>query len=174
MRSLINANISGFRLWIIPEPLVPRQEDRRLGERDWLSTKFKPIYIFINDRTTADDVFISPQLAPTSERVCNLWISTRAKIQRKLNSPSNHRYGLQFLLCILLAGDIATNPGPTNMNYSKARNPDPTTSAVHYLQSQNSNYHNRKPFAKCLVVNARSLLSFHKKDWKQLCNLSNV
>ena len=35
MRSLINAKISGFRLWIIPEPLVPRQEDRRLGERDW-------------------------------------------------------------------------------------------------------------------------------------------
>ena len=34
MRSLINAKISGFRLWIIPEPLVPRQEDRRLGERD--------------------------------------------------------------------------------------------------------------------------------------------
>ena len=35
MRSLINAKISGFRLWIIPEPLVPRQEDRRLAERDW-------------------------------------------------------------------------------------------------------------------------------------------
>ena len=35
MRSLINAKISGFRLWIIPEPLVPQQEDRRLGERDW-------------------------------------------------------------------------------------------------------------------------------------------
>ena len=34
MRSLINAKISGFRLWIIPEPLVSRQEDRRLGERD--------------------------------------------------------------------------------------------------------------------------------------------
>ena len=34
MRSLVNAKISGFRLWIIPEPLVPRQEDRRLGERD--------------------------------------------------------------------------------------------------------------------------------------------
>ena len=34
MRSFINAKISGFRLWIIPEPLVPRQEDRRLGERD--------------------------------------------------------------------------------------------------------------------------------------------
>ena len=33
MRSLINAKISGFRLWIIPEPLIPRQEDRRLGER---------------------------------------------------------------------------------------------------------------------------------------------
>ena len=37
MRSLINAKISGFRLWIIPEPLVPRQEDRKLGERDWLN-----------------------------------------------------------------------------------------------------------------------------------------
>ena len=36
MRSLINAKISGFRLWIIPEPLVPREEDRRLGERDWV------------------------------------------------------------------------------------------------------------------------------------------
>ena len=35
MRSFINAKISGFRSWIIPEPLIPRQEDRRLGERDW-------------------------------------------------------------------------------------------------------------------------------------------
>lgn len=135
--------------------------------------------IFINDRTTADDVFISTQLAFTSERLCNLWISTRDKIQRKLNSPSNHRYGLQFknlhlLLCILLVGDIATNPGPTNMNYSKARNPDSTTSPDHYLQSQNNNFsHNRKPFAKFLVVNARSLLSFHKKDGRQSCHLSN-
>ena len=43
MRSLINAKISGFRLWIIPEPLIPRQEDRRLGERDCGSTwKFVP------------------------------------------------------------------------------------------------------------------------------------
>ena len=25
--------------WIIPEPLVPRQEDRRLGERDWNNVK---------------------------------------------------------------------------------------------------------------------------------------
>ena len=40
MRSLINAKISGFRLWIIPEPLVPRQEDRRLGERDWTSISY--------------------------------------------------------------------------------------------------------------------------------------
>ena len=74
----------------------------------------------------------------------------------------------------MLAGDIATNPGPTNMSYNKARNPDPTIYPDHYLQSQNSNFsHNRKPFAKCLVVNARSLLSFHKKDGKQLCHLRN-
>ena len=60
------------------------------------------------------------------------------------------------------------------MSYNKARNPDPTIYPDHYLQSQNSNFsHNRKPFAKCLVVNARSLLNFHKKDGKQLCQLRN-
>ena len=29
-----NGQLDAIMRWIIPEPLVPRQEDRRLGERD--------------------------------------------------------------------------------------------------------------------------------------------
>ena len=63
---------------------------------------------------------------------------------------SYHRYGIQFetksinlhlLLCILLAGDIATNPGPKPaQSNSKAKGP-----------------------LKCLLINARSLKSQHKQ-----------
>ena len=71
---------------------------------------------------------------------------------RKSTIPtsSNHRYGLQFnitnqnvhlLICILLAGDIATTPGPCS--------------------------------ARCLVVNARSLVSIHKTNGKNSCHLTN-
>ena len=87
----------------------------------WLSTRSKPVFISINERLEADDFSVSPELTSILERFCNLWISTRDKIRRKPSFPSNHRYGLQFniqnnnvhlLLCILLAGDIAANPGP--------------------------------------------------------------
>ena len=85
----------------------------------WLSTRSKPESITFNDRQSTDNVTISPALTLTTERLSNLWLSTRDKIQRKSTLPSNYGYGLQFknlrlLLCILLAGDIATNPGPTN------------------------------------------------------------
>ena len=52
-------------------------------------------------------------------RLSFIWTSTRDNILRK--PRANHRYGLEFkikhhtihlLLYILLAGDIATNPGP--------------------------------------------------------------
>ena len=55
---------------------------------------------------------------------------------------------------ILLAGDVATNPGPTRKN------------SHHQNGSQNF-------FAKCLVINARSLISSHKLNGKQSCNLTN-
>ena len=76
--------------------------------------------------------------------------STRDKILRKQAMLSYHRYGLQFeirnknlhlLLCILLAGDIATNPGPN---------------------SAQSNSKTQAPL-KCLLINARSLKSQHKQ-----------
>ena len=84
---------------------------------------------------------ISPELT---------WTSTRDKILRKQVMLSYHRYGLQFeirnknlhlLLCILLAGDIATNPGPN---------------------SSQSNSKTKAPL-KCLLINARSLKSQHKQ-----------
>ena len=50
MRSFINAKISGFRLYIIPEPLVPRQEDRRLGERDCVNLTFEVLKLTSNPR----------------------------------------------------------------------------------------------------------------------------
>jgi hypothetical protein len=83
----------------------------------WLSKRSKPESITFNDRQSTDNVTISPALTLTTERLSNLWLSTRDKIQRKSTLPSNYGYGLQFknlrlLLCILLAGDIATNPGP--------------------------------------------------------------
>jgi hypothetical protein len=49
-----------------------------------------------------------------------MWTSTHDYVLRKWSSPCQHRYGLEFkvkhkilhlVLCILLAGDIATNPG---------------------------------------------------------------
>ena len=55
------------------------------------------------------------------ENLCNIWTSTRDFRQRKVNYARSHRYGLNLqtsrkllhvILCILLAGDVATNPGP--------------------------------------------------------------
>jgi hypothetical protein len=90
----------------------------------WLSIRSKPSEIQPNDRTFPQNICsISPELVSISNRLCCLWSSTRDNTLRKSTFPlvSNHRYGLQFniansnlhlLLYILLAGDIATNPGP--------------------------------------------------------------
>ena len=67
-------------------------------------------------------------LASMSDRLCLLWTSTHDRVFRKYNFPlkNYHCYGLQFknnhsqlFLLILLAGDVALNPGPTiNSNQS--------------------------------------------------------
>jgi hypothetical protein len=52
------------------------------------------------------------------------WVATRDIKLRKLNLSTNYRYGLDLqinrknshtIICILLAGDIAINPGPFNL-----------------------------------------------------------
>ena len=69
------------------------------------------------------NISISSELISIPGRLGLLWTSTRDRVLRKYNLPLNnyHRYGLQFnvnnnysqfFLFILLAGDVATNPGP--------------------------------------------------------------
>jgi hypothetical protein len=88
----------------------------------WFAKRSKPK--FVQYETVTTSVNIASELLPISERLCLLWTSTRDNVLRKYNLPlkSTHRYGIQFdiknnklhlFLCILLAGDIATNPGPS-------------------------------------------------------------
>jgi hypothetical protein len=73
----------------------------------------------------AKDIFhISSNLAILPEQQCCIWVSTRYIKLRKLNLSTNYRYGLDLqanrknshtIICILLAGDTAINPGPFNL-----------------------------------------------------------
>ena len=58
--------------------------------------------------------------------ICRIWTATQDIQQRKLNYPHWYRYGLNleiddkihvFCCMILLAGDVATNPGPSSLQY---------------------------------------------------------
>ena len=71
----------------------------------------------------SNNVLISSELSSIPDRLCCIWTSTRDAVLRKRSLSFNYRYGLQFeiknkyqhlLLIILLSGDVATNPGPTN------------------------------------------------------------
>ena len=71
----------------------------------------------------SNNVLISSELSSIPDRLCCIWMSTRDAVLRKRSLSFNYRYGLQFeiknkyqhlLLIILLSGDVATNPGPTN------------------------------------------------------------
>jgi hypothetical protein len=115
----------------------------------WLTSRSKPTLPHLEQYS---QVIISSELTSIPNKFSFVWTSTRDKILRKSTIPTspNHRYGLQFnitnqnvhlLICILLAGDIATNPGPCS--------------------------------ARCLVVNARSLVSIHKTNGKKSCHLTN-
>ena len=87
----------------------------------WLSTRSKPA-VNIIENATGKDILISSELAILPDKLCFIWTSTRDRKLRKFALPDKHRYGLEFhisrkcshaVLLILLAGDIATNPGPT-------------------------------------------------------------
>jgi hypothetical protein len=67
------------------------------------------------------NITISPNLAILHDKLCFVWISTRDTNLRKFNLSKYHRYGIELrttkfssheLICILVSGDIATNPGP--------------------------------------------------------------
>ena len=91
----------------------------------WLSLRSRPVLLRPETKSTLMNTVVSSELISLSERLCCVWTSTRDIILRKFNLPLNYRYGLEFqikhknlhlLMCILLAGDIATNPGPFNNN----------------------------------------------------------
>ncbi|CAB3981872.1 Hypothetical predicted protein [Paramuricea clavata] len=137
---------------------------------------------------TSTSFLIASELTIISDRLCVLWTSTRDIILRKSNFPCKHRYGLKFdmkhlVFLIFLAGDIATNPGPTMTTQSGhltdiqstripqrpptygdnslIPNPGPSITPNQYPRREKVD---GKFLAKCLVVNARSLLSVNKKD----------
>ena len=85
----------------------------------WLAIRSKPELERFENRPAS--ISIASELVRIPDKLCFLWTSTRDNILRKSNFPCKHRYGLELqvknknlhlLLCILLAGDVATNPGP--------------------------------------------------------------
>lgn len=68
------------------------------------------------------NVRVCAEIAALPQKLCLVWTSTRDVALRKFNFSKHHRYGLDFqincnntsaLICILLCGDVATNPGPS-------------------------------------------------------------
>ena len=115
----------------------------------WLCSKRLP------SKTTLYDVVINSELAVLPEKLCCIWTATRDLKLRKYNYPLNYRYGVSLLinrrplhviLFILLAGDVATNPGPFSAHDGQV---------------------------KSFVLNARSPKSFHRDEQSNLivCNL---
>ena len=73
------------------------------------------------DKTKLGIVIVSAELAILLEKICFVWSATRDVVLRKFYLSNFYRYGLDFqincnnttsLICILLCGDVATNPGP--------------------------------------------------------------
>lgn len=135
----------------------------------WLAKRSKPELVRFEEKKPFTSIFIASELTTIPNKLCLLWTSTGDNILRKTSYPCKHRYGLQLqlnhknlhlLLYTLLAGDIATNPGPY-MTTSSAR-----------LSYQPTKQESKGNPATCLVLNARSLKSQHLLDGKKLCHIS--
>ena len=113
-----------------------------------LCLKLKPTHCQPDTSLPLGNIAISSELARLPDKLCFVWISTRDTKLRSFNLPKYYRYGMDLrianvsnhvLISILLAGDIATNPGPAHVN-----NNSPT-----YLGGLN-----------VLYMNARSIKAF--------------
>jgi hypothetical protein len=89
-----------------------------------LSKRSKPEIVHYDGNANFSNISISSELISLPGRLGLLWTSTRDRVLRKYNLPFNnyHCYGLQFnvnnnysqfFVFILLAGDVATNQGPS-------------------------------------------------------------
>ena len=93
-----------------------------------MCSRLEPAYI--PNQTTLNGVIINPELAILPENLCYIWTATRECKQRKFNYTPNYRYGLNLqinrktihvFLLILLAGDVATNPGPCSSTQDRTK-----------------------------------------------------
>ena len=73
-------------------------------------------------QSTSENILICSEIVSLPEKLCYVWVSTRDVVFRKYNLPCNkqHCYGLNLQInrkishgsiLLLLARDIATNPG---------------------------------------------------------------
>ena len=110
---------------------------------------------FLPTNRTLSGIVINSELVVLPIKLCCIWTSTRDLKQRIYNYPLSYRYGVSLLidrkpfhvvLLILLAGDIATNPGP---------------------------YSGHSGHGKSLVLYARSLKSIQRDEQSNqvVCNL---
>jgi hypothetical protein len=126
-----------------------------------LSKRSKLENVSHDGNTNFSNISICSELTSIPGRLGLLWTSTRDRVLRKYNLPLNnyHRYGLHFniknnysqlFLFILLAGDVATNPGPSKPVKCVSLN-------AHSLKSLHNTDNNN---LKVLYLNARSIKSF--------------
>ena len=103
-----------------------------LGTIFWLLTRSKTLInkVHCNSKTSHNKINICSELTSISDRVSFIWTSTRDTVLRKSSSPCRHRYGLEFktkhknlhlILFLMLAGDIASNPGPESNQNNTSR-----------------------------------------------------
>ncbi len=99
-----------------------------------LCSKLKLSNINIPIQSTLNGIVINPDLAMLPEKMCCVWTATRDIKLRKFFYPLKYRYGLNLqtnsklshvFLLILLAGDVARNPGPfSSLNRKESCSPD--------------------------------------------------
>ena len=113
----------------------------------WLYTRSKPHLVWLNEETHFNGVVFSSEMTILPIKLCCIWTSTRDSALRKSSYPSNHRYGLAFdirnkslylILCILLCGDIATNPGPVQRTGPGLVAISPQSSTISIIQCAKS------------------------------------
>ena len=63
-----------------------------------LPTRTRLQRVFLDDKTTLEDFFISSELTLLPDRLGFIWVSTQDKFLRKFNYPHKYRYGLEFNL----------------------------------------------------------------------------
>ena len=138
----------------------------------WLCTRSKSPIILLNDEAASESVSINSNLTTLPNKLGCICTSTRDNYLRKSSYPCKHRYGLEFdikhkslhlILCILLAGDIALNPGPMTtaphlLPNDAHANSESTRGNI--TSTRNDSQHG----LDCLYLNSRSLKAFVKTD----------